>query len=915
MKVDMSKLVTDSGYRKKKSHKRLMKSTLCVAACLALAGFVMVRQSMLHNDNASADAFYDESEVNPTFTVQHVGDVTVPNIYAKDGTVTVLGNSTYKAALDDDGKFLFKTEQCTLYDEYETTWNKTDSLAAASFLNGVDGSTVEGYRLKEVWFGDKKDSKNESDFLVLDVTDLSHVTLTNNPKHPGLSESSGGRYVPDADGNYIVCIHNSDVIRLVFGMEDGWEYTNVSMFDYDVSDGGYYLEDDYYHRKSKHETSGQASETGKIYIDAIENGIHLAENYTGDGPKFAFGGAGIGTDLANEALVNELDTINVHNYGQQKGTADTGVTKGLIKSIGQDENLIWADGISHSDLFGKTDKTGKTCYTDGQYSFTFATKGFSRTLSAVESDWGTCAEDLDKLTNTFWIMDGAPSYGTDGHDPVWGNGSENILYYKSNDRYPDVFGPSIDELDHNSFFGFSCTKDFTLSPGYAGPLEFFGYSDDDMWVFAGRVDSDGKLMTDTVVSVADLGGVHDGAGYYCNLWDVIDKVAYGSEAQNWRLFMFWLERDGVSASCYLNFTLPEAAIVDGKTTGSVLVEAADYKSVKGAERIFMLDDGTHNCYKGTYSDGSNITVISGKEFEILSGLLLDINGLVDGTPFTIKETGRPKIWVNTGDKYDESDTASCIVGSTSKVTFVSAVNSGMLSIAADAEDTPEGGYVVNLILDDAKSTEVSAMDGYNNPIGSRFTNDEGKLPVTLAAGEVLTLYDLPEGTGFRLEPDKVPGWHMGEILLDGATVDGTIASGEFPAYVVYRYERNKQEMPQVTVEQSVTGDWDTQDIVLGTDALISYKVVVTNPNDVSMDVGVDDMFAEGLTVMESSVTDSGIQDGQKIHWDVSLDPYSTVELSFTAQVTATESMEFDNHAQVIVNNDMTDSNTVRAFIP
>lgn len=929
MKVDMSKLVDD--YRCPNPYHQLAKKAVCFAMCLALLGAGSVYQSMSHTDSALADELYDEYVMNPSFTVQHVGDMTTVNVQPGEGTVTVLtdGTEDHHAELKEDGTFEMVTERRELYEEYETSWTETNSIAAASFLNGEDGSATKGYVIKEVWFGQNKNSENPSDFLILKIPDadgkpdLSKVMLTNNPNHPGLSEAADGYYAGDENDSYVIYVHDGDVMRLIFETKSRWNVEDVNVFDYDVSDGYYYRGEDYFHKGGWYHTLRQANERGTIYVNAMENGIHSAENYEGNGPKFAFGGNGIGTSMADEFLDSELDTINTWNRGQQEETSGMGVTKGLVTGVSRDGNLKWTDRISYLDLFGINNRKGKTNYTNKEYSFLFGYDGFSRTLSSVCSEYDTEACGLEsltdvngKLTNSFWILDTAPSYGTDGHDPVWGSGSEKTQYYRSGDRMPGVFEASDDGLDHNSFFGFAYAEDFILSPGYVGPLAFFGYSDDDLWVFAGQVDDDGQVIPDTVVQVADLGGVHDGAAYYCDMWNMIDKVKYGEEAQEWRLFVFWLEREGTSASCYLNFTLPDAAIVDERDTGSVMIEASEYSSVKGDGRTFVLDDGTHDRYRGIYGDGTEVTIVSGEEFMIPSGSFLNIEGLTAGDVFMVRETGRAKVWFSTGDIYEEGNTVTGIVGADARMSFISAMNVGTLSITVEADGTSDGGYEIILGLDSKGSIEVSAMDGHNNPLGSRFTDNEGQLVLTLGAGETVMLYNLPDSIGFTLEPQTVAGWRVSEILVDENTSFESVVTGKFPASVTYRYKEKEKLAPQIIMEQSVSGDWSMSEILLGTGTLLSYKITVTNPNDVPVDVRVEDRPPEELEVMTSSLLGGGVQNGQILNWNLTLDPYSVAELSFTCQVTTEETAVLENNARVIVNDEtVTSSNSVKVTIP
>lgn len=917
MKVDkkkLAKLMADD--RPKKNYGPVVKGTACVTLCLALLGTGTVYRSLTMADRVSADALYGTVTANPSFRVQHMADMGTVDLQPGDGAVTVLTDwdGSHCVQLDDDGTVRMVTVRRVLYDEYTTDWLTTDSIAAASFLNSVNGADTEGYVLKEVWFGKDGTSENQSDFLVLPVpsmdghADLSRVVLTNNPLHPGLSKAEGGRYLPDGDGNYTICVQDGDVVRLVFGTEELLEYAGADVYDYDVSDGGYYESGDFFHMGTKQPTSRQQDEKGIIYVNAIEEGIHEDANYSGTGPKLAFGGDGIGTDLAGESFSDELDTLNVYNYKRQEETHGTGVTKGLAAGVREDGSLKWSDGIRHLDLFGRGAMDGRTDYVDGEYSLVFRQDGFSRTLASVSHDGTETVTGLDRTMGSgFWILDGSPSSGTDGHDPLWGSSEGSIQYYRSGDRAPASFAASEDGQDHDRFFGLAFTEGFTLSPGYTGALEFLGYSDDDLWVFAGQVDGDGRVMADTVIQVADLGGVHDGAAYHCDLWDKIDRIPYGGDAQDWRLFVYWLERDGVSADCYLNFTLPEPAITDVKETCSVTVEAIDYRSANDMARTFLFDDGTHDMYHATYSDGTEAVITSGQEFPIPGGLSVNIDGLTEGTPFTVEETGRLGVWHSGNDGFEEGSVFAGTVGDDMNMAFLSTDGTGMLTVTAQADGGPEGGYAMRLTLQGAGTVEVSAMDGDNRPLGSRFTDGDGVLDLNIMAGGTLKLYGLPEDVSFLLEPQPVPGWHLSRILSDSAGTSGSHASGTLPARVTCRYEANETIDPGITMEQSVGGDWTRSGIVLGTGTLLSYRIKVTNPNDTPLGVTVTDTLPEGLTVVGSSLTDGCVEDGQELEWDLTLEPGSVKELSFTCQVDAEGTCTMENDAWVLLDNELVEN--------
>lgn len=925
MKVNMEQLIGQEQEPVKKSPPnkgggRMVKVFGVFALCLAALGGFAVYNQMSTKDNASADALYDESEINPSFTVQQMGLSDVPAVgegAAEGNTIPVLQNKegAWNVGTEDG---LVKTEQklTELYKEYETNWNKSHTLSGLSYLNGVDGKAAAGYRLSEIWIGKNKESKDQSDFSIVSVpqtkeglADTGKVVFTNNPDGK-VSGVENGWYKPDEDGSYTVCIKDGDVIRLLFDTMGAESSGKMNVYDYDVTDGSYYLNSDYYHKGDAQKTSGQGSRSGNLYVDGIGKGINQEGNYSGDGPKLGFGGSNIGSGLEDEARENELDTINVYNV---VSTETTGVSLGLTKGIGTDGNLLWADGISVPNLFnGKA--AGKFDYVEDKYSAGFKQFGFMRTLSSVKSAYGLELTGLEAVGKGMWLGDKLPSSGTDGHDIVWGDGSKSKKYYRDGDRSVKTLKDSDDKQNHNKFFGMTYVQDFTLSPGYIGPLDFFGYSDDDLWAYAARVDKNGKVMEDTAVCVADLGGVHDGTAYYSNLWDAIKPVEYGKEAQQWRLFVYWLERDGISAKCNISFSLPEAAISDvSEDTGSVTVEAAKYSEDNKGTRTFVFDDGTTNKYMASIKNGTSIVVTSGKEFNMGAGTSLSINGLEAGREFTIKETGKPYVWTSSGDTYGESDAVTGKVGETEKVSFLSVDNKGKITIGTNANETPEGGFIFSIDLEDVPSTGVMAVSTGDQ---KKLEMNGGRCSVAIGAGDSLTLYNLPEGAEFSVNAEDVSGYRVAEIIIDGdLTTSGKTVSGKADASVIYRYETGEEtKYPKISMEQSVTGDWSTSQVAVKNGTPVSYNIKIENPYDTDMEVTVLDKVPEGLDVKEPVMSNGTVSEGV-VKWNVKLEAKSSATVSFDGTVTSKMSGTFENKASVVKDgNTLAESNVVKAVI-
>lgn len=881
--------------------------------CLMVFGVLTVYGRIAGRDSASADSLYHESEVNPSFTVQHVGTMRVPEIKKGEGKIPVLKDDNMWHASLDGGQLKTVKKQVELYREYKTDWSQTNTIAGMSFLNGQAGEVAKGYDLKEIRFTERSVTTILDVPHTGDAADLSGIALTNNQNHPKLSAVEDGRYKPNKNGKYVIAISDGMNVKLVFDTVKREETHPVTLYDYDISDGGYYIKNDYYRKGRKQKTSTQGTYGKTVYVDAVESGIHIPGNYSGDGARLTFGGTSAGTKFGGAVRDNELDTINVHNV---MNTRTTGVCLGLTSGITRDGNLQWAQNIAAPDLFGPGSVKGRTIYGDSQYSMMFKQEGYTKTLSSVSSKGGVSAKELEMVGNGFWIGDVLPSYGTDGHDPVWGNETKSVKYYRSDDRGAKAFPPSEDRQNHNSFFGFNYTEDFILPAGYSGPFDIFGYSDDDLWVYAAKVNKDGSVAENSAILLTDLGGIHEGTARYTSLWDKISPVAYGQEPEHWRLFVFWLERDGMSAKCYLRFSLPNATLVDEKTeSSSVEITAADMSTDGDRIRTFVFDDGTGNRYHAETGDGTFVTVTCGKEFELLSGSSLVIKGLPKEREFSMKETKASRVWSSSGGDYRES----CSVSGkgNAKLSFLSTEYAGEIVIKADADTMPEGGYVFHVQFDKALDGGILAMDEKGNPHGRVELGKNKAFRAAIGAGDVLALYNIPKGTKFSVTAEHADGYPLREISVDGnLTTSERTVTGTANARVMYRYNTAKDTgdtAPRIRLRQSISGDWNTKDVFLKSGMPLSYNIRVSNPGTSEMELTVTDTVPDGFALMESTLSDkNAVLANGAIHWNVKLGPGKSKSLSFTGTVSGSGTIQ--NTAKAATGETEVESNTIKAVL-
>ena len=484
------------------------------------------------------------------------------------------------------------------------------------------------YALREVWVlkaGRSPDSTDAADWTV--YADPGNLHFTNR------SQSA-------QDGS-MVLIENDAVIRLVFDTTTS-SYTNaVTFYDYDISDGLFYRS-----ASTSGGTYAAQSDAGTSPVYAYTNrqGINSGGNYTGTGAKLAYGNSNTGSGLGDETWGG--NTLNKFNTGSYKGC-----TFGIVSGLDGSGHIRYASGISAPSLFNESTATGKTAYTG--MGLTFQRDGDTYTLSRVNAS----ADNLNRFThitsyasglscdiytNFFWPMDAVSSFGSPGHDLKFGKYAvrdQRKFFGASTGSFPTVDENVTRDWDHNCYFGMQYMVQFELTEDYIGPLEYYFFGDDDMWVFL-----DGRL-------VCDLGGVHSSVGEYVNLWDWLEK---GADAGTHTLSFYYTERGASGSSCYMRFTLPSvSSVTPEQNTGTLRVE----KEVLGPTgqtdtdtefhfRIFFTD-GAGNKLKDDYSytrydrDGNvikkDLIIYDGGSFQLRDGEYIIVKFLPLGAKYYVSE--------------------------------------------------------------------------------------------------------------------------------------------------------------------------------------------------------------------------------------------------------------------------------------
>lgn len=314
----------------------------------------------------------------------------------------------------------------------------------------------------------------------------------------------------------------------------------------------------------------------------------------------------------------------------------------LATKVNADNNL------KHSDTGGKNVIGGR--------DIVFSRVGDAYTLTSINNTNLTNSnienlqyfnqytkDGITIISNDFWPMDKAGTFGANGNDIKFGSSSSSLV----NNR--KVFGrllstpanlpTSFDGADHNSYFGFKHKFDFTVDADYCGPINFFFYGDDDVWVFLEDEAGNAQL-------VCDLGGVHNPVGEFVNLRDYIPEGTEG----DYSLYMFYLERGGSQSTAYMRMTVPmdKVTLPTAKET-DVEVEEPEISVIEtqleitntvnniDAPQPFLylikLFDEEGNALTGVYNY-ERFTSLSGVEKDITDTVSFETQG-EDGIAFEI----------------------------------------------------------------------------------------------------------------------------------------------------------------------------------------------------------------------------------------------------------------------------------------
>ena len=560
----------------------------------------------------------------------------------KDLYLEASGGNTTKNKGTATQKYLVKTVNQLTKMYTENTFHYVTS-PNPSYINKLFENP--SYTLAQLWVlkdGKSANSTNENDWDI--YRDLSKVHFTNRGSIDGY-----------------ITITDDTVIRLVYDTRSTTESFPADFYDYDIS-------------------SGQNSDgTWRTGITGINSSSNYGKSRNGERTYdshcdvLAFGNDNTGTGLSrykfSEVFLNKYST----DYKDEKGEKHQldnqpdlfGCTFGLASSL-QDGKIVYNPWIVAPNLFNDGEATGKTAYQNNSlgfsrvgdtYTLSTATVN-SRSIDELEyffhpSPKEGCIWDGEHsgstwqsniLTNDFWPLDKVPAGNRT--DPLLG--SETARRYQGFTPYNysgktdkgewknlsgDLPG-SDDGWNHNCFFGMNYAVEFTLTPDYVGPLEYYFFGDDDMWVFL-----DDRL-------VCDIGGVHSAVGEYVNLWDYLGKGSSGKHT----LTFFYTERGASGSTCYMNFTLPSVTgVTTQQESGSLRVEKEVVGLDNGQDFEFTIqffdedgnvqpDDYSYTKHLKNGGTETDLVMHEGTIFTLKAGESIEVERLPYGIRYEITET-------------------------------------------------------------------------------------------------------------------------------------------------------------------------------------------------------------------------------------------------------------------------------------
>lgn len=317
--------------------------------------------------------------------------------------------------------------------------------------------------------------------------------------------------------------------------------------------------------------------------------INYIDNYkdkSKDAIRFAMGVYNTNYALNTYNHVYNGKPINAYT----RGTGANSIKDGIIKGLSDDYSEVLFN-VDNPGVFTNTPTKGKTIYND--YELQFTKTGDNYKFDGVKHPSG-------EFTNS-----GANFFPLNEH---------------TNETYVD----QVNTGGNNCFFGMRYDVEFSIGD-YIGDLNYSFTGDDDLWVLL-----DGEV-------VLDIGGIHDAISKQVDLWDALKEkgVVKGDltekqKSETHRLTILYMERGAYESNCQMNFTIPNAYLVD----------------ISDAPKTDLTIDKVSSENSTISLSGANFTLASDDNPTDIRQLVTDGNGqlrltnLTKGT-YTLTETSAP----------------------------------------------------------------------------------------------------------------------------------------------------------------------------------------------------------------------------------------------------------------------------------
>lgn len=489
------------------------------------------------NQEATYEDLNQDKTTRQNATFQVIDMTKIPEKFAS-------GFVKYKDYKNVQGKFnkVLGKEPEEIYSSTKYKFHQAPSL---DYFNKLDG--VESYCLKEIWI--KPNGQPNWSKFNYNSNDLAkNIRFTNSNLHKDLYDP---QQPDDYEGKYYLITEGTE-IRLVFNETESKATEKTSFWDYDFYDTNLNIHTNNDGRVGiNNENNYSSTEAptlvlGNKYISQkfYSNDPKVNVNKNGKSINQSAGNLEFTTTQTVKDNNNNTKTINV------KRVVRSHPIFGLVNStLGSDGHLQYA--VNAPKLFDEGTAIGKSVRLDG--SLKFDRTGDTYSLYGVSGPNNYNKDTLNQFLtkdaytpagqqknrfhyNGFWPLDNfdkTKNYGSQNNQPQ--------LKYNGNTYDFNGTYKSDDDQDHNTLFGMKYQVDFILDENYTGPLRYFFYGDDDMWVFL-----DDQL-------ICDIGGVHQTIGAEVDIRQALgDTLSSGKHT----LTVYYLERGQAGSSCYMEYTLP-----------------------------------------------------------------------------------------------------------------------------------------------------------------------------------------------------------------------------------------------------------------------------------------------------------------------------------------------------------------------